>query len=120
MQDTAGWEDDPGVCFLFIDTQILDEAFVEDLNSLLNNGMVQGLFAPDEMLNIMENLREPARKASIGPCGGSAPCGSVVILGTWSANPGHLTGDRILPSSVATVALHDVFTQDSTFRHTCR
>ena len=34
--------------FLFSDTQIVLETFVEDINNLLNNGEVPNLWLPDE------------------------------------------------------------------------
>ena len=33
--------------FLFTDTQIVTEGFVEDINNILNSGEVPGLFAQD-------------------------------------------------------------------------
>ena len=40
--------------FLITDTQIKDEAFLEDIDSLLNTGEVPNLFASDEKAEIME------------------------------------------------------------------
>jgi dynein heavy chain len=45
--------------FLLSDTQIVNEAFVEDINNILNNGEIPNLFAlPDDMNNVMEGMRE--------------------------------------------------------------
>ena len=42
-------------CFIFVDTQILNESFVEDINCLLNSGAIGGLpFKPDEQENMDE------------------------------------------------------------------
>lgn len=40
--------------FLLTDTQIKDEAFLEDVDSVLNAGEVPNLFAMDEKQEIME------------------------------------------------------------------
>lgn len=40
--------------FLLTDTQIKDEAFLEDVDSVLNTGEVPNLFAIDEKQDIME------------------------------------------------------------------
>ena len=41
-------QDGKSTVFLFSDTQIVLETFVEDINNLLNNGEVPNLWAPDE------------------------------------------------------------------------
>ena len=41
-------EEDKIVQFLFSDTQIVFESFLEDINNLLNSGEIPNLFAPDE------------------------------------------------------------------------
>ncbi|XP_034174982.2 dynein heavy chain at 36C [Osmia lignaria lignaria] len=43
--------------FLFMDTQIKEESFLEDISNLLNSGEVPNLFAPDEMSDICEKMR---------------------------------------------------------------
>uniref|UniRef100_UPI00358F5A88 dynein axonemal heavy chain 12-like n=1 Tax=Myxine glutinosa TaxID=7769 RepID=UPI00358F5A88 len=43
--------------FLITDTQIKQEAFLEDVDNLLNTGEVPNLFAPDEKQEIMEAVR---------------------------------------------------------------
>ena len=47
----AGGEGKPCV-FLFSDTQIKDEAFVEDINNLLNAGEVPNMFPMDERMQV--------------------------------------------------------------------
>ena len=43
--------------FLFSDTQIKEEAFVEDINNILNSGEVPNLFPNDEKMQIVESTR---------------------------------------------------------------
>ena len=43
--------------FLFSDTQIKYESFIEDVNNLLNNGEVPNLFEADERGEILEIAR---------------------------------------------------------------
>jgi P-loop containing dynein motor region D4 len=59
----AGAEGKPTM-FLFSDSQIKQEAFVEDLNTLLNTGEVPNLFPYDERAAITEAVRPAAVKAS--------------------------------------------------------
>ena len=44
--------------FLFTDTQIKEEAFLEDINNLLNAGEVPNIFAPDEKQEIINKMRQ--------------------------------------------------------------
>ena len=45
--------------FLFSDTQITNEAFVEDINNILNNGEIPNLYiAVDDQTVIIEGMRE--------------------------------------------------------------
>lgn len=43
--------------FLFMDTQIKEEAFLEDISNLLNSGEVPNLFTADEKSEICEKMR---------------------------------------------------------------
>nr|CAD7398221.1 unnamed protein product [Timema cristinae] len=47
--------------FLFNDTQIKDEMFVEDISMVLNTGDVPNLFPPDEKAEILEKMQGVAR-----------------------------------------------------------
>ncbi|CAM9568719.1 unnamed protein product [Heterosigma akashiwo] len=58
----AGAENQPTV-FLFSDTQIVEEAFLEDINNILNSGEVPNLYATDEMEKIVSLVRPLAKKA---------------------------------------------------------
>ncbi|XP_075466156.1 dynein axonemal heavy chain 7 [Ascaphus truei] len=48
--------------FLFTDTQIKKESFLEDINNLLNAGEVPNLFAPDEKQEVCERMRQIDRQ----------------------------------------------------------
>ncbi|RLN87334.1 hypothetical protein BBJ28_00025951 [Nothophytophthora sp. Chile5] len=66
----SGLNNQPTV-FLFSDTQIVEEAYLEDINGLLNTGEVANLWANDELLQMNEAL-EPAATASGVNAGNSA------------------------------------------------
>eukprot|EP00428_Durinskia_dybowskii_P033450 CAMPEP_0170254764 /NCGR_PEP_ID=MMETSP0116_2-20130129/27233_1 /TAXON_ID=400756 /ORGANISM="Durinskia baltica, Strain CSIRO CS-38" /LENGTH=483 /DNA_ID=CAMNT_0010505769 /DNA_START=8 /DNA_END=1455 /DNA_ORIENTATION=+ len=55
--------------FLFSDSQIKTEGFVEDLNNLLNAGEVPNLFAADERVTLTEMVRAAARQEGKAPDG---------------------------------------------------
>ena len=45
--------------FLFSDTQISNEAFVEDVNNILNNGEIPNLYiASEDQMIVVEGMRE--------------------------------------------------------------
>jgi dynein heavy chain, axonemal len=44
--------------FLFSDTQIVSESFLEDINNMLNSGDVPGMFAQDEKDRIAADMKE--------------------------------------------------------------
>jgi dynein heavy chain len=52
-----------GMMFLFSDTQIVKESFLEDINNILNTGEVPNLFAPDELEQIIGAMRPVAKAA---------------------------------------------------------
>jgi dynein heavy chain len=58
----AGAEGKPTV-FLFTDTQIIKESFLEDINNILNAGEVPDLFANDEIAKIVDAVRTRAKAA---------------------------------------------------------
>jgi dynein heavy chain len=47
--------------FIFNDGQIKEEAFVEDLNNLLNSGEVPNIYAPEEKVELVELVRKDAQ-----------------------------------------------------------
>jgi dynein heavy chain, axonemal len=57
MMKMSGLKDTP-TTFMLMDTQLVDELFVEDINNLLNTGEVPNLFPDDEMVVLMEELSE--------------------------------------------------------------
>ncbi len=59
----AGAQGQPTV-FLLTDSQIKDESFLEDIDSLLNTGEVPNLFAPDERGEIQEAVAVAAAAAA--------------------------------------------------------
>ncbi|XP_033740540.1 dynein heavy chain 3, axonemal-like isoform X1 [Pecten maximus] len=56
----AGCENKP-ITFLFADTQIKDESFMEDISMILNTGDVPNLFASDEKAELIEKMQAVAR-----------------------------------------------------------
>ena len=60
----AGADMKPAV-FLFTDTQIKDESFVEDINNILNSGEVPNMFPSDERMQILEAVRPEAAKRKL-------------------------------------------------------
>jgi len=61
---TTGCDGTP-VVFLFADTQIVVESFVEDINNILNSGEVPNLFAADEWEKILRDVRPHCKEAGI-------------------------------------------------------
>lgn len=55
--------------FLFNDSQIKDEGFVEDINNLLNAGEIPNLFPTDERVQVCEMVRNAARDEGKAPDG---------------------------------------------------
>ncbi|XP_078448652.1 dynein axonemal heavy chain 6 [Lampetra planeri] len=60
----AGVEDKDTV-FLFTDTQIVIEEFLEDINNILNSGEVPNLFEKDELEKVLAATRPKAKEAGI-------------------------------------------------------
>ncbi|XP_060585698.1 dynein axonemal heavy chain 5-like, partial [Ruditapes philippinarum] len=58
---TAG-QQGQGITFLFTDQEIKDEAFLEYMNNILSSGEVSGLFARDEMDEILNELIPAMKK----------------------------------------------------------
>jgi hypothetical protein len=53
------------VAFLFSDTQIKDESFVEDLSNLINTYEVPNLLGSGDLAGIFENIRPRAKQANV-------------------------------------------------------
>ncbi|XP_070849918.1 dynein axonemal heavy chain 2 [Chaetodon trifascialis] len=60
----TGVDNKPTV-FLFNDTQIVDESFLEDINNILSSGEVPNLYKPDEFVEVCNALSESARKDKV-------------------------------------------------------
>ncbi|CAG9332270.1 unnamed protein product [Blepharisma stoltei] len=61
----TGLENHPTV-FLFSDTQISNEGFLEDINNLLNNGEVPNLLESEDRQNVIDTLQEEANQNKKG------------------------------------------------------
>ena len=55
------------VVFLFSDTQIKDESFLEDLNNILNSGDVPGIYDPSEQDEIFTAMKPVVQGAGLAP-----------------------------------------------------
>lgn len=64
LYELAGCKNKPTV-FLFTDTQIVREEFLEDINNMLNSGEVPNLFEPDELEKYLQPVRAAARAAGV-------------------------------------------------------
>ncbi|XP_019627758.1 PREDICTED: dynein heavy chain 1, axonemal-like isoform X2 [Branchiostoma belcheri] len=62
----AGLESKPMV-FIFPDTQIKSESFLEDINNILNSGDVPNIYAQDELDNIYTSMKPIVQDAGIAP-----------------------------------------------------
>ena len=58
--------DNESQVFLFSDTQIVKESFLEDINNLLNSGEVPNLFPQEEKAQICDELAPRARENKVG------------------------------------------------------
>lgn len=54
------------VVFLMIDTQIVEEEFLEDINNMLNSGEVPNLFEGDDYEKVILDTREACNAAMAG------------------------------------------------------
>lgn len=62
----AGLENKPMV-FLFSDTQIKSESFLEDLNNILNSGDVPNIYAFDDLENVYTAMKPACQDMGIQP-----------------------------------------------------
>ncbi|KAF4711294.1 hypothetical protein FOZ63_000413, partial [Perkinsus olseni] len=53
------------VAFLFSDTEICEESFLEDVSNILSSGEVPNLYAADELNQVRTALEKPAKEAGI-------------------------------------------------------
>ena len=61
MKWTAGVEGQPLV-FIFSDNDVVNELFLEDVNNLLSAGEVPNIYTNDELKDIREAMKKPAKK----------------------------------------------------------
>ena len=54
------------VTFLFTDNDIVSEIFLEDINSVLSNGDITGLFAPDEKEKVFAEMMALTGVSEVG------------------------------------------------------
>lgn len=55
------------ILFLFVDTQIINEKMVEDVNNVLNSGDVPNLYNPAQMEDIQSSSRKDCARKGIDP-----------------------------------------------------
>lgn len=55
--------DNQPVTFLLIDSQIVEEEFLEDINNILNSGEVPNLFEGDEFEKIVLDARDACNES---------------------------------------------------------
>ena len=66
--------------FLFADSQIKDESFMEDISMILNTGDVPNLYAADEKAEIIEKMQGMARKEVACQAAGVRPSPSAAVF----------------------------------------
>lgn len=64
---TAGVDNTP-IVFLFIDSQIVEEEFLEDINNILNSGEVPNLFEGDDYEKVVLDTRDACNEMSKDGC----------------------------------------------------
>lgn len=64
LYESAGVEGNNTV-FLFTDTQIVVEEFLEDINNILNSGEISNLFPPEEFEAVINAVRPKAKEAGV-------------------------------------------------------
>jgi dynein heavy chain len=64
----CGTKAEPTV-FIFTDSSVKQESFLEDINSILNTGEVPNIFPPDEKADIQDSVRKPAKEEGRCPEG---------------------------------------------------
>ena len=63
---TAGVQNKP-LSFLFVDTQIINEQMLEDINNILNSGDVANLYNEKDMEEIVANCKGDCAKKNLQP-----------------------------------------------------
>jgi len=52
--------------FLFADNDVVQESFLEDIQNMLNGGVVPNLYTAEELGKIRDEIRRPFKKANTG------------------------------------------------------
>jgi len=68
LMRTVGGKGCPTV-FIFTDNSIKEEAFLEDVNNILNTGEVPNIFPPDEKAEVQDSVRKAAKEENKCPEG---------------------------------------------------
>ena len=61
IKSQAGISNKP-VVFMFSDNDVVDELFLEDVNNILSSGEVPNIYTNDELKDIRENMKKPAKQ----------------------------------------------------------
>lgn len=64
LYDLAGMQRTQTV-FLFNDTQVIENSFLEDINGMLTSGEVSNLYQPEELAVIRDSVRNDVRAAGL-------------------------------------------------------
>lgn len=64
LYESAGMKNEP-IVFLFTDTQIAYEEFLEDINNILNSGEVPNLLEPEDLERMLAPIRADAKRLGI-------------------------------------------------------
>ena len=57
--------DNKPTVFLFNDTQVVEESFLEDINNILSSGEVPNLYKPDEFEEVKNSLQDIAKAQGV-------------------------------------------------------
>ena len=64
LYEKAGTKANP-LSFIFSDTEIIEESFLEDVSNLLSSGEVPNIYTADELGGVCSSVEKPAKDAGI-------------------------------------------------------